>query len=109
VSLKVANLAGIRLSFDERGDLRRSRSRAGWEYAGAIERGGRCPMKNSQPECVGRVFVVVRSMRRCLICERMFTPKQTARPCLRPRAIRAPRVPNRMKIHLIRALHLFHG
>jgi hypothetical protein len=35
-------------------------------------------MKNSQPECVGKVFVVVRGMRRCLICDGIFTPKEAA-------------------------------
>jgi hypothetical protein len=35
-------------------------------------------MKETQIETVGKVFVVVCGMRRCLICERMFTPKQTA-------------------------------
>ncbi len=35
-------------------------------------------MKNSQPECVGKVFVVVQGMRRCLICEHVFTPMEAA-------------------------------
>jgi hypothetical protein len=35
-------------------------------------------MKNNQIESVGKVFVVISGMRRCLICDGMFTPKQAA-------------------------------
>lgn len=35
-------------------------------------------MKQSQIEKVGKIFVVVGGMRRCLICDGMFTPTQAA-------------------------------
>ena len=35
-------------------------------------------MNKCQIEAVGKVFVVVRGMRRCLICDRVFTPRQAA-------------------------------
>jgi hypothetical protein len=35
-------------------------------------------MKETQIETVGKVFIVVRGMRRCLICDRVFTPSETA-------------------------------
>ena len=35
-------------------------------------------MKQDHLEFVGKVFVVVGSMRRCLICDGMFTPTQAA-------------------------------
>jgi len=35
-------------------------------------------MKQDQVEFVGKVFVVVGGMRRCLICEGMFTPAHAA-------------------------------
>jgi hypothetical protein len=35
-------------------------------------------MNRTQIETVGKVFVVVGSMRRCLICDGMFTPRQSA-------------------------------
>jgi hypothetical protein len=45
-------------------------------------------MNNVHTEHVGKVFVVVRGMRRCLICERMFIPSEAAEhaatPCCPP-------------------------
>jgi hypothetical protein len=45
-------------------------------------------MNKMQIETVGKVFVVVRGMRRCLICESVFTPteaaKHAATPCYPP-------------------------
>ncbi len=45
-------------------------------------------MNRGQNETVGKVFVVVGDMRRCLICERPFTPRQAAdhavTPCYPP-------------------------
>jgi hypothetical protein len=35
-------------------------------------------MKNSQPECVGKVFLVFRGVRRCLICDGLFTPREAS-------------------------------
>ena len=35
-------------------------------------------MKGKQDEAVGKVFIVVGGMRRCLICERVFTPRKAA-------------------------------
>ena len=32
----------------------------------------------NQTEAVGKVFVVEGNMRRCLICERIFTPREAA-------------------------------
>lgn len=45
-------------------------------------------MNKCQIETVGKVFIVVRGMRRCLICERVFTPSEAAdhatTPCYPP-------------------------
>lgn len=41
-------------------------------------------MKPTQIENVGKVFVVVGGMRRCLICEGLFTPKQAAAHAIAP-------------------------
>jgi hypothetical protein len=42
-------------------------------------------MKQMQIEFVGKVFVVVGGMRRCLVCDRVFTPthasKHATTPC----------------------------
>jgi hypothetical protein len=35
-------------------------------------------MNKMQIETLGKVFVVVRGMRRCLICDRVFTPMEAA-------------------------------
>lgn len=35
-------------------------------------------MNGKQDEAVGKVFVVVGGKRRCLICERIFTPTEAA-------------------------------
>lgn len=39
-------------------------------------------MKNSEQEYVGKVFVVVRRMRRCLICDGLFTRTKAAEHAL---------------------------
>jgi hypothetical protein len=43
-------------------------------------------MNSRNSEHVGKVFVAVRGMRRCLICERVFTPTEAAEhataPCI---------------------------
>ena len=39
-------------------------------------------MNGRDSEQVGKVFVVVRGMRRCLICDDMFTPMQAANHAL---------------------------
>jgi len=69
------------LPFNERGnlDLERSRSGAGWERAGAIQRGGRCSMTSTFSEQVGKVFVVTHGMRQCLICNALFTREEAAK------------------------------
>ena len=41
-------------------------------------------MNKSQIEIVGKVFVVVRGMRRCLICENVFTPTEAAEHAATP-------------------------
>jgi hypothetical protein len=41
-------------------------------------------MNSTDSEQVGKVFVVVGSMRRCLICERVFTPPQAAEHAATP-------------------------
>jgi hypothetical protein len=41
-------------------------------------------MNQTQIETVGKVFVVVRGMRQCLICESMFTPQQAAEHATAP-------------------------
>ena len=35
-------------------------------------------MKGMQIETVGKVFIVVRGMRRCLICDGVFPPREAA-------------------------------
>src|ERR1700733_5230029 len=68
------------MPIDERGEHQpRCRgSRPCREYAGAIQRGGRCSMNQMQIETVGKIFIVVRGMRRCLICDGVFTPREAA-------------------------------
>jgi hypothetical protein len=41
-------------------------------------------MNQTQIETVEKVFVVVRGMRRCLICDHVFTPKQAAEHATAP-------------------------
>jgi hypothetical protein len=54
-------------------------------------------MKEMQIETVGKLFIVVRGMRQCLICERLFTPMEAAGHSMMPckvgavRAVRASR------------------
>lgn len=47
------------------------------EHAGASQHGGRS-VSQTQVETVGKVFVVVAGMRRCVICNGNFTPTQAA-------------------------------
>jgi len=41
-------------------------------------------MNKMQIETVGKVFVVVRDMRRCLICDRIFTASEAAKHATEP-------------------------
>ncbi len=41
-------------------------------------------MNNMPSEHVGKVFVVVRGMQRCLICDRMFAPSEAAEHATEP-------------------------
>ena len=41
-------------------------------------------MEQSQIEIVGKVFLVVGSMRRCLICDGVFTPTQASEHATTP-------------------------
>jgi len=48
-------------------------------------------MKQDRVEFVGKVFVVVGGMRRCLVCDRVFAPTQAAKHATVPCSLRSRR------------------
>jgi hypothetical protein len=73
------HLAGVGVQADEGGEQQpRCGPGARWELAGASQCCGCCPMKETRDETVGKIFIVVRGMRRCLICDSVFTPREAA-------------------------------
>ena len=78
------NISGFGMQADERGNLQPGccSSRARWEHAGASGTPRARSMNKCQIEAVGKVFVVVRGMRRCLICGPPACSLQASRrPC----------------------------